>query len=117
MIVICFSNTDGNLLRLIHECVISERHVHLPNERETDREDSSEARGTAGRFVIDVGDTVTDTDRDRVRKAGLEIVTDAEILGYLGVRGPEQAVAATGYEYVREIEPVRHGDSERSCPR
>jgi len=58
------------------------------------------------RYVLKIGD-ITNDDRERVTAAGLEIIHDLEHVGYLVVRGEQEAVEETGYEFITDFQIQR----------
>lgn len=82
-------------------------------EEKQHRQRNSES-GAAQRFVLDVGETVTEADRECVLQAGLDISHDLEKIGLLTVRGTKNAVEALGYEYTRMPNHQIHARDTRS---
>lgn len=62
------------------------------------------------RYILKLGE-ITDSDRERIRNAGLEIVHDLEAIGFVIVRGDESVVEDTGYEYMTDFTLQADGDT------
>lgn len=55
------------------------------------------------RFILNVGEDVTEADRTRVEDAGLEIIRTLDTIGYLVVEGEESDVASLPYDYAPDV--------------
>ncbi len=56
------------------------------------------------RFIVDVGEEVSDTDRRRARESTLEVIHELDHLGYLVVEGDESTVETVGDTYRPDVE-------------
>jgi len=55
------------------------------------------------RYILNVGEDITEADRTRVEDAGLEIVRTLDPIGYLVVEGEESDVASLPYDYAPDV--------------
>lgn len=55
------------------------------------------------RFILNVGEDITEADRTRVEDAGLEIIRTLDTIGYLVVEGEESDVASLPYDYAPDV--------------